>query len=110
MNTLFLLGVLITMQWGPPCGGNVFQGVPVPANQPKAEVRLTYVQSAGTQCQSTVTVSSGVYIFAIQYGQNATTGVVVESNRIKATVNPDGTVIADHGPLPSPPLNLRVLP
>lgn len=114
MTGLLWLGVVLTLQWGPPCGGWLVQGTPVPVTQPKSQVDLKYIKDTVGTCTTTVSVDSGNYVFALSYGQQATAVPaysVVYSNRILVYVYSDGTVWSDSQATPPPvvsPTNLRI--
>lgn len=112
MEILMLLGVVLTLQWGPPCGGNLMQGTPVPATEPKAQVRISFVKTVPTTvCTTTVDLGPGSYVLALWFGQHPVTSVMQESNRVGVIVKPDGTWTTDSPYVPTtPPIptNLRI--
>ena len=116
MSALLLMAVVLTFQWDVPnCVGGMMlvQGTPVPASQPKSEVRLSVVKimPAGS-CSTTYTVPTGNYVFAIWGGQHPTTGVMQETNRCRVTVFPEQPWTTDcpgtGGTRPKTPVNFNV--
>ena len=114
MSALWLMAVVLTFQWdsqGCTAGMMLVQGTPVPASQPKSEVRLSVVKNLPAGCATTYTVPNGDYIFAIWAGQHPTTGVMLESNRCRVTVYPDKPWTTDCpglGGNPKTPINFKV--
>jgi hypothetical protein len=114
MSTLFLLGALITLQWGPPCGlsgdYNLMFGTPTPVDQPKETVQLYFqVAVPAAPCSYKQQFVTGTYIIALQ-SQNPAS-VPFESNRVKLIVFPDDSYWTDTPPIPpggiTPPSNFR---